>query len=257
MSDEEQITMAGNPKATNVFLNTIEDVRTPKKSQHYTQLKKSIGMLGMLVPVILRSREGQPHLIISGRRRIAAARELNMKTVPAMLYHHSVHESFIPSATIAENAIRSDNMAADIESVRTLRDQGCTAATIESMTGMPVRDVMRLLDLLALPDEIIGGVQDGTIAQSTADQLRKSTPETIASTLDVYRENGKLTLADVRNARSTGYQAATATLDLPEIESMGMTLRDQIIAVLDDPELNYEQTVKAIDAIVRPRENAL
>lgn len=257
MTEANQVAMSGSPILRNVVVGLLPDVHTPKGSQSFSQLKQSIKSLGILVPVILHEEHtgNQPGLryrIISGRRRIAAAREIGLKQVPAIVYPKEVHEAFIPSATIAENAIRSDNVSADIESVRTLRDQGLTIATISEFTGMPTRDVTRLIELLALPDEIIAGVQNGSIAQTTANELRKSTPEVVASTLEVYRDKGKLTLADVKEARSTGYQTATATLDIPETPQLGPTLREQIIAILDDLTLDYAEVVREIEKVVRP-----
>jgi ParB/RepB/Spo0J family partition protein len=245
-----QKSMAGNPAWELIEIDQLPMVETPKGNAPYKQLKQSLTSLGMLVPITVhRQRKG--YRLISGRRRLAAARELGWLVIPAMVYSNKVHESFIPSATIAENAIRSDNLRADIESVAELRSQNHTAATIVELTGMPMHDVMRILDLLELPEEIVEGVRTGDISRTTADQLRKSTPAIIASAREVYRANGKFTVNDIKQLRSVGFQEAIGTLELPEV-NFGPTLREQIIAVLQQFIADRDKIV-LIEQIVYPQ----
>jgi ParB family chromosome partitioning protein len=85
--------------------------RTHILSEPHDNLKKSIEQYGVIVPLIV-SRLGDDYVLVAGQRRLLAARELGLTTVPAIVRHMTPRERM--EASYLENLHREDLSRLDL-----------------------------------------------------------------------------------------------------------------------------------------------
>lgn len=208
------------------------------KDRHFHELVDSIRLLGLLCPLVLESRENG-YDVIAGRRRLAALRELGIEQAACRIYEPAAR--FGAVAGLADNAIRSDNFAAELDMIERLMAGGAGISTISKITGIPTSTIKRRLKLANL----IGGLREaldkalisGNIAESIAGLSTPAQERLLA----ILRERGSLTSNDVREERRVKIADSTPTLagfevsaEATEEDDDGEPLPDGID---DDPEL--------------------
>lgn len=193
-----------------VLLADISHGPVPKIAPAFA---KSIEHDGVLEPVQLRKESDGTYTIADGRRRIAVLDSLNRASVRAF-----VLPPLYSSAAVALllNHQRSGNPFSDFESFEELlQDEGATYATIAERTGIPIGTIKRILKLsnLIVPLYNLARIgKIGTALAFAASSLSVAEQERLA---EVYTENQKLTMDDLRalkKARKLRSKTALAAL---------------------------------------------
>jgi ParB/RepB/Spo0J family partition protein len=222
MGTARNLKLTPDPEPRIVTLEEIQPVDV-KRDNHFDYLMTSIQELGILQAPIMRepmSKTGK-YEIIAGRRRVAAARELGMDKIIAVVYPKTVDKAFIPTATIAENRVRSNNIGADIIAMGLLIKQGYDdPEVISNMTGLPISEAKELLSLRDLPAPVLDGIVEGNIATTTAKEVKKLRPQAMAKAITVLEETGKLTANDIRRVREVQIDQAASQVVLPDIPEL-------------------------------------
>lgn len=144
--------------------------RTEFDSAHIAELKQSILEKGVLQPVTVR-RLGGGYQLIAGERRLRAAREANLETIPALVMDVSSPEEMMELSLI-ENIQRENlNPIEEAKAYRMLVDQcHLTQEEVSRRVGKDrstVANILRLLKLApAVQDHLVRG--DLTMGHSRA-----------------------------------------------------------------------------------------
>lgn len=163
------------------------DVGTPE----FERLKQSVGSFGVIVPLLVRSHTRRIFQLVAGQRRLAAAREMGVKRVPAVVFDLSDRE--LQEIAYLENMHRRNlNALDDIRAfLRLAEKEPSTEWTdLAQRLGCDLRDVRarrRLLDLPVLLQEAVSrGFVDPAQAEALAEASARYTIESLV-TLAVAR----------------------------------------------------------------------
>ncbi|QOC55915.1 ParB-like nuclease domain protein [Gordonia phage DirtyBoi] len=121
-----------------------------------TSLTDSIAAQGIQQPLVV-APNGKPdkYILIAGHRRLAAAKDLNLRTVPCIIDHTRTDEADQIAAMLAENIERQDLTAVEeSDGVALLLDLNLNQKQIASRTGMPAARVRNRIKVAKLSDEM-------------------------------------------------------------------------------------------------------
>ncbi|MFP3855062.1 MAG: ParB/RepB/Spo0J family partition protein [Anaerolineales bacterium] len=130
------------------------------------ELTDSIAEHGVLQPLLVAQPEGsQRHVLIAGERRLQAARQAGLETVPAVV-RQATEEQLLVWALI-ENLQREDlNPLEAAEGYRQLADDfELSHEAIAERVGKSRSAISNTLRLLQLPDEVQKAVSGGLISE--------------------------------------------------------------------------------------------
>jgi ParB/RepB/Spo0J family partition protein len=159
------------------------------------ELIDSVKAHGILEPLLVTPREDY-YLLVCGARRLAAARFLELRTVPAVIRELTEPERV--AAMIIENVQRSDLTPLEEASAyaRLLEvDPDATQRDLAKLTGVSQRTVSARLALLELPIEALEALDTSRITLANAEQLHKLVDAGLAdraAELAVQQAHGKL-----------------------------------------------------------------
>ncbi len=144
---------------------------------------------GQVVPIKIAKIGENKVFVVSGSKRIMAARIIGMKTLRVVMSEMTLADAM--TARSAENAVRTDNDLADIEAIKYCQDylHTPTAKGISVVTGINIGRVKSLLRMMNMPVEISSGVQAGHISASTAKKYSKLSPSIQKMALEKLRNN--------------------------------------------------------------------
>jgi len=154
-------------------------------------LVASVGVSGVLKPIII---DGNGAIVKDGLRRLKAASVLGIKNIPALIF-----ESLSPAVTIATNACRSRNHAAEFAAYCKLRKGNFDLAEISVKTGLPLTKLKpfeKMHEKLCATATYM--VQTGEVSQTTAKKLMRFDAKTQASMLLQASEGEASTDKEVR-----------------------------------------------------------
>ncbi|MGZ4399802.1 MAG: ParB/RepB/Spo0J family partition protein [Gaiellaceae bacterium] len=118
-------------------------------------LAASIKAQGLLQPIVVRTREEGGYELIAGERRLRAAREAGVATLPALVRQVDDRESLLLS--LVENVAREQ--LSPLEEARAyavlLDEFGLSLAEVAEQVGRSKPGVSNRLRLLELPDEVL------------------------------------------------------------------------------------------------------
>lgn len=154
----------------------------PQKIQ---EMVASIRTYGILQPLVVTPREDGMYEIVAGERRFRAARELGLKTVPAIFRAAKELEKL--ELALIENLQREDLDPVERASAyRKLMDEfGLTQEETAKRLGKPRSVIANTLRILVLPSEVQRAVARGEISEGHA-KLLAGLPEAGAQ-LTTYR----------------------------------------------------------------------
>jgi len=114
------------------------------------ELSLSIENLGLIEPVILRPRNGG-YEVVAGMRRVLAAQQIGLKTIPALVQNLTDFEAF--EFLMAENLQREDFNPMEIASLlkQGVEKLGYSQRELASKLGKDVAWINRHLKLMELP----------------------------------------------------------------------------------------------------------
>ncbi len=141
--------------------------------QALAELAASIRQQGILQPLLVAKGQddGRGYTLVAGERRLRAATQAGLDTVPCVVKEPSQREML--EWSLIENTQRSDLNA--IERARAYRDYmgrfELTQAAVAERTGEGRATVANYLRLLDLPEEVHGLIVDGSITTGHAKAL--------------------------------------------------------------------------------------
>jgi ParB family transcriptional regulator, chromosome partitioning protein len=191
------------------------------------ELAASIAEHGVIQPVVVRASGGEYELI-AGERRVRAARQAGLTTVPAVV-RDSSNEQLLELALV-ENVQRADlNAIEEAQAYRELIDRfGLTHEEVAHRVGksrVAISNALRLLDLAA---ETRAAIVDGSIAEGHGRALAAITvPELQRAVLQVVLERRlsvRQTEELVRRRRNQGPRAGRVPLS-PDLQDLEAQLR--------------------------------
>ena len=206
-----------NPKFRKVILEELpESLTGPDPDKSFVD---SVRQFGILQPIVL-IESSKSFKVAFGRRRIKAARAVEMMSIPALIYPAGWTVGEV--LALVENLQRKDNLATKIEAVEQLRK----TATPEEICGAvgftkaQLKQTIKLIDGLIPPTK--KALMEGRIATSTANKMLKLPPaqqESLAS-----KEKIKGTDVDELLRQETQAKAAELPDELFEdLPQLGLT----------------------------------
>lgn len=144
-------------------------------------LVESIRMNGILTPLIVRPLENGEYEVVSGHRRLYAARKAGLETVPAIIMPMSRDEAavaVVDSNLHREHLLPSEKAFAYKLKMEALNHQGVTSGQVGQKWSRDVisdadsgRQVQRYIRLTHLIPSILSMVDEGRIAFTPAVEL--------------------------------------------------------------------------------------
>jgi len=124
----------------------------------------------LLQPVLVR-RVGQRYQLISGERRLRAARHAGWKTIPARV--RQADDRLVAELAIVENLQRKDLNPVEkaLSFKRYLDEHGCTQDDLARRLKIDRSTIANLMRLLELPEPILSSLRQGTLTAGHAKAL--------------------------------------------------------------------------------------
>lgn len=144
--------------------------RTHYDESKLAELKASIKEKGILVPILVRLKDGR-HEVVAGERRLKAARSLNVPEVPAIIREVSDQEALV--LALVENIQREElNPIEEAAAYKKLIEEfRYTQDMVAGSVGKDRSTITNLLRLLKLPAEIQQSVYDNGLSVGHARAL--------------------------------------------------------------------------------------
>lgn len=133
-------------------------------------LAESLKEHDMLQPVLVRRVDGR-YQLISGERRLRAARHAGWKTIPARI--READDRLVAELAIVENLQRKDLNPVEkaLSFKRYVDEHHCTQEDLARRLKIDRSTIANLMRLLELPPTILDGLQKGTITAGHARAL--------------------------------------------------------------------------------------
>ncbi|MGC8668266.1 MAG: ParB/RepB/Spo0J family partition protein [Chthonomonadales bacterium] len=141
------------------------------------EMVASVREHGILQPVLVRRAKDGRYELIAGERRVRAARECGLKTVPAIVREYT--DAQMLEVALIENLQREDITAIEAAyAYKRLRDEfGLTQEEIAKRVGKSPSAVANTLRILGLPQAIQDGLARGEITEGHARALLQAPRE--------------------------------------------------------------------------------
>ena len=114
-------------------------------------LANSLQKQGVLQPILFRADQDGVLFIVAGERRLQAAKEAELETIPAILVEGNYSE-----IALVENLLRQDLTAIEVAEAldRIMKEHNYTQEHLTTIIGKAKSTVSEILSLNRLPDEI-------------------------------------------------------------------------------------------------------
>lgn len=135
------------------------------------ELAASIAQRGVIQPIIVRPTGNGRYQLVAGERRWRAAQKAQLHEIPALV--RDLTEREVMALALIENLQREDlNPIEEARAYNRLSElEGMTQAEIARMVDKSRSHVANFQRLLALPDEVIGMVEQGDLSMGHARAL--------------------------------------------------------------------------------------
>ncbi|MCI2082905.1 MAG: ParB/RepB/Spo0J family partition protein [Bacteroidales bacterium] len=214
---------------SNVNLDLIEpnpyQPRQEFDEESLAGLAESIKSIGLVQPVTLKQVSHDKYLIISGERRVRAARKAGLHTIPA--YIRKVDDVGMLEMAIVENIQREDLDPVDtaLSFRRLIEECNLTQEEMADRVGKKRSSVANYLRLLNLPPEIQKALKAGKITMGHAKAL--------------------LSLADASDQDAVCEEIIRKDLSVRAAEEMVASLRD--VPAIDHSGNSPKRTAKSVE----------
>lgn len=224
------------PHLTRVSLDRLhydpDQPRTIIDDEDLTELSRSMDTLGRTAQLVtVRPDPNGDYIVVSGERRVRAARQLGWSSLPVMLEESNGDPIARLCAQVAENVARADLSPAELcDAIARLRDAGMAAPDVAEATGMSRRSAYNYFRILDHPEHaerlragetlraVLRSLAEADDAAAVADE-----PETDAGVVSRRR---------IRQFRRSVDALVTAWPDLPDDDRQ--ELQTQLGALLHD-----------------------
>lgn len=130
------------------------------------ELTASVAERGVLQPILVRP-VGDGYEVVAGERRLRAAKQAGLESVPAVVRDLSDQEAL--EIAIVENLQREDlNDVEQARAYKQLLDFGLNQERVAQAVGKSRSAVANTLRLLTLPDQALAALEDGVISAGHA-----------------------------------------------------------------------------------------
>lgn len=131
-------------------------------------LAGSIADIGIVNPLIVRPHD-DGYGVLSGQRRLTAALQVGLDTVPCLVRQPATDADALAIATAENVGRKAMDPISEARTFRRLLDElGCTQAALGRRLGVSEFTVSVRLQLLALPDDLQEQVRTGALPVSRA-----------------------------------------------------------------------------------------
>ena len=191
------------------------------------RLVESIRRHGVVVPVIVAERVDEDGAIrlqlVDGNRRVAAARTIGQRTIPARVLRDvsDADAAHLASLTLATNAHRTSNYITEFWAMNELERAGVSHSRMPEFTGMSRSTLETRQQLGNLDRRLFMGLAEGKIGPSIALAAARLDPSVQAQLGDSFARTGRLTKAQVD---AVAPRAGEPGNDLPQADGEGRVL---------------------------------
>ena len=146
----------------------LNQPRKPFDQEALDDLAESIRVHGIIQPLTVRRLASGYYQIIAGERRWRAAKAAGLQEVPAVIIE--ADDRKVMELGLIENLQREDlNPAEEARGYRTLMEEyGLTQEQVAQQMGKSRPAITNTLRLLALPDEVLALMEEGTLSAGHA-----------------------------------------------------------------------------------------
>ena len=190
--------------------------RTHFREEALDELASSIAARGVIQPIIVRPVGGGRYQLVAGERRWRAAQRARLHEIPAVVRELDQRE--VMALALIENLQREDlNPLEEARAYQKLaEDEGMTQAEIARLVDKSRSHVANFQRLLALPDDVLALLADGTLSMGHARALVGNDD---ASTLARRAVDQKLSVREIE-------KLARAAARPPALERKSAPVRD-------------------------------
>jgi ParB family chromosome partitioning protein len=234
MGDFQTETLPGGVEE--IPINEIKpNPRQPRSNfdaEELTELSASIQEHGIIQPLIVTKESGQGYTLIAGERRLMAAKQIGLGTVPAIVREASEQDRL--ELALIENVQRADlNPLETAEAYRQLtEDFGLSHGEIANQVGKSRVSITNTLRLLNLPPSVQQALLDNTISEGHARALLAlPNPQSQAAALQTVIQknlNVRQTEELVRKLGGEKPSKKPKPLPLPEIQALEERLQTKL-----------------------------
>lgn len=210
--------------------------RTHFNEEALDELASSIAARGVIQPIIVRPLGEGRYQLVAGERRWRAAQRARLHEIPALIRELDQRE--VMALALIENLQREDlNPLEEARAYQKLADsEGMTQAEIAKLVDKSRSHVANFQRLLALPDDVLAFLAEGTLSMGHARALIGREDASALARRAVHeklsvREIEKLSRAPTeRKPRATSTAVATDDADIVAVqdhleEFLGMQVR--------------------------------
>lgn len=201
-----------------------EALSSPAPTKEFIE---DIGLRGQLDPIWVTEIDNK-YVVISGRRRIKALRELNdadptkWNKAKALVFTN-IDLANALNLSAVENNLRSDNPLTDYIAITQLleKNPGISEHEISRQTGIPISRIKKRLKLKNLKPEFYKLFSSGEMTVSTAENIAKMSPTKQDKLFNIYIQKGKVSGDDVHEVQQATVQENVNKLPVfPEIDTL-------------------------------------
>ncbi|MHB1606335.1 MAG: ParB/RepB/Spo0J family partition protein [Leptospirales bacterium] len=191
----------GPEKKEDVLLIPLNSIRPnpfqPRKlfkEEEIREMAESLQSHGLLQPIVLivrENQEGTEYILVSGERRLRAARSLGWETIPAIM--RTAGDRDLLELALVENLQRSDLNPVEVAEGfnRLIEEFQWSQEELSRHLGMKRSTVANFLRVLTLPSGIIQKIEQGVISLGHAKVLLgvKDSQEQLALEKEIIQKN--------------------------------------------------------------------
>lgn len=173
--------LVGMPEPCTLQEVPIDLISTDEmKKTMYSRIERSINTLGRILQnVILVEQDGGTYTVYAGKRRVLAAKEAGLCTMPAMVFPGTTPKGVLSMFLISENMNRKQDPGLEAEALgNIMRSYNWTAKDIAKKLGILATHVSDRIKLLKrLIPEFLERLKEGVITLSAARKLCTLAPD--------------------------------------------------------------------------------
>jgi len=173
------------------------------------ELAHSIGQLGVIQPVTVRSMGDHQFEIISGERRLRAARRAGLSKIPA--YVREADTEAMLEMAIVENVQRQDLNPIEValSYQRLMEECGLRQEDVATKVSKNRATVANMLRLLKLPPRVQAALRDGSVSIGHARALITLDDQSLQNDLVLRIQQEGLSVRDVEELARKAKEAPT------------------------------------------------
>ncbi len=246
-------------KIEEVDLNLIniskDNVRHELQNKNLEELKTSIQRIGLIHPVILIQKKDKKFELLVGQRRFLAFKQLNEKTIPAIIIN-DLDPISRKIVSLTENIHRRDLPYSDTIKIcdelfnKYTGNEKERIQKIANEIGISIVTVSKYLSYRLVPQRVQDMVEDDKITANQAYQITSAFWPNISKIEEIAKYTSKVAKPTWERALSIGRKKPQASVD-EIIEEASRPLEKYKVSLSLDPEM-----IKILDEETKKREKA-